>query len=51
MVDQFVAAAEIHWSTPCGNPLSNGTCVGIDRVLTRHEPSSIWWSSKYRTPR
>src|SRR4051812_24993910 len=37
---QLVAATEIHWSGPCGKPLSKYGWIGIERLLTYHDPSS-----------
>ena len=42
IVAQFVAAMEIHWSWPCGKPLSKYGWNGIDRLRTYHDPSSSW---------
>src|ERR1051326_5019591 len=40
VADQAVAAIEIHWSWPCGKPLSKYGWKPNARVRTCHEPSA-----------
>jgi hypothetical protein len=42
IADHAVAAMEIHWSWPCGNPLSKYGWKPNARVRTCHEPSVSW---------
>ena len=42
-----VPAAEIHWSTPCGNPLSKYGWNPAARERTCHDPSSSCVFSRY----
>src|SRR5262249_17929545 len=37
---QLVAAAEMNWFLPYGNPASKYGWIGSDRVRTNHEPSA-----------
>ena len=46
-----VPAAEIHWSAPCGKPLSKYAWMGTARDLTYHDPSSSCVRSRNATPR
>jgi hypothetical protein len=39
-VAQFVAAAEMCWCSPCGNPRSEQICAACVRFLTNQEPSA-----------
>ncbi len=39
---QFVPAAEIHWSVPCGNSESKAGWKAIARVRANHGPSRCW---------
>ncbi len=48
---ESVAAAEIHWSRPCGNPISKSGCSAIARDFTNHDPSSNCVLSRNCTPR
>ena len=48
---QQVAGVEMNWSVPCGSPLSNITCTGVERVLTNHDPSSCCVRNRNSRPR
>ena len=41
IVDQAVAAAEIHWSVPYGNPLSKYGCSQMASVLGKSDPVGL----------
>ena len=47
MTAQLEPAAEIHWSRPCGKPLSRYGWIGMERVRTSQEPSSSCVRSRY----
>jgi len=44
---QFVAAAEMNWSAPCGKSLSKYGWKGNERLLTYQDPSSSWEFNRY----
>jgi len=47
---QLEAAAEIHWSWPCGKPPSKYGWKPMARVGTCQEPSGSWAPSRKRAP-
>ena len=51
MAAQLLPEAEIHWSGPCGYPLSLYGCTGKLRLWTSHDPSASWVRSRKSTPR